>query len=70
MVSALISIKKGSYADRWESILSFNFWVLVVARGVVGIGSGGMGYMVTLILTGECLDVLHDLLSSSRLIRI
>ncbi|CZT45235.1 uncharacterized protein RSE6_05529 [Rhynchosporium secalis] len=30
--------------------LSYNFWVLVISRGVVGAGSGGMGYMVTIIM--------------------
>jgi MFS family permease len=44
------------WIDPWltsSSSLSFNFWLLVLARGVVGCGSGGMGYLVTVILNGK-----------------
>ena len=36
-----------------HSVVSPQFWWLVVARGVVGIGSSGMAYMVALILNGD-----------------
>ncbi|KAF7595017.1 hypothetical protein BBP40_007618 [Aspergillus hancockii] len=40
----------GAKIDCRRSTLSFNFWILAVARGLVGSGSDGMGYMVTIIL--------------------
>ena len=36
-----------------NSAISYNFWMLVIARLVVGAGAAGLGYMVSLIFNGK-----------------
>lgn len=46
-------IPSWSFSPTYASPLSSKFWMLVLARGIVGIGTAGMGYIVSLIITGE-----------------
>ena len=43
-----------------SSVANPHFWWLVLAQGVVGIGSSGMAYMVALMLNGQALPTFSE----------